>query len=146
VTNPGDPIAARRRIRQLILAAAAGAAILGYIFTQERFGERPTPQCLFRRATGWHCPGCGSGRAVHAILHARPLTAWRANPLLVVALPALAWIGLRWAGDVLRRRAPRPALTSLRPRSIYLIAAVVMAYWIARNLPWWPLTLLAPRA
>lgn len=43
--------------------------------------------CPFRAATGWQCPGCGSQRALHELLHLNLREAFRHNALFVVALP-----------------------------------------------------------
>ena len=53
------------------------------------------------------------------------------NPLFVVSLPLLGllWLFPRWQ---------RKAWVG------WLVLAVVVVYWIARNLPFWPLVLLAP--
>ena len=41
-----------------------------------------------RTRTGLYCPGCGSTRALYALLHGRPGEALAMNPLLLVVL---AW-------------------------------------------------------
>ena len=148
--NPGRPPdgpdrAARARRRWLVFWALIVAAGSIYLGSQKKIGDLPMPRCIFHDSTGWYCPGCGSGRAVYALLRLRPLAAWRANPLLMIALPVLLFYGLRWIWPVIRLRPPRPAMTSLGRKTIYLIAAVVALFWITRNLPWWPWTLLAPR-
>ncbi|MGN1359189.1 MAG: DUF2752 domain-containing protein [Kiritimatiellia bacterium] len=40
--------------------------------------------------TGWQCPGCGTLRGLHALLHLRFAEAWQLNPFMVVSLPLLA--------------------------------------------------------
>ncbi|MDR1719139.1 MAG: DUF2752 domain-containing protein [Dysgonamonadaceae bacterium] len=45
------------------------------------------PKCPFKLLTGFDCPGCGSQRAIHHLLHLRIAEAFRANALLVAALP-----------------------------------------------------------
>lgn len=47
------------------------------------------PVCAFHRATGLLCPGCGSLRAIHQLLHGHLTTAFRFNPLLISSLPFL---------------------------------------------------------
>ena len=68
------------------LAAAAGLAWL-------KLGM-PLPPCTFKHLTGCPCCGCGSTRAAHALLDARPLDALALNPLATAAALALAalWI------------------------------------------------------
>jgi hypothetical protein len=89
------------------------------------------PPCPLRWATGWHCPGCGSGRALHQLLHGHLGAAFGLNPALVLALPAvglglgaLAWT--RWRGRPLRRRWPC--------QSGWLVLLALLAWTLARNL------------
>lgn len=89
------------------------------------------PRCFFRAATGFDCPGCGSQRALHALLNGHVADAARLNPLLLasfVAVPVYAvaeWSPSRW-----------PRLSrALRSRTACLIlAAVIILWWILRNI------------
>lgn len=45
------------------------------------------PKCPFYLLTGWQCPGCGSQRAVHHLLHLDVPSAFRSNALLVFSIP-----------------------------------------------------------
>jgi TRAP-type C4-dicarboxylate transport system permease small subunit len=64
------------------------------------------------------------------------------NPLFVVALPFLAFgmyltIHQAWTG----RRLP---VRSMPVWFVYAIVCVILAYWVLRNVPVYPWTLLAP--
>src|SRR5262249_54935902 len=52
------------------------------------------PPCLFHALTGLHCPGCGSTRCLHALLHGDLRQAAAYNVLLLLALPFLGWWAL----------------------------------------------------
>ena len=39
--------------------------------------------CLFRRITGWYCPGCGGTRAVKYLLEGSIIKSLRCHPLIV---------------------------------------------------------------
>ena len=113
------------------MAAAAVAALAVYILFCEYSGAMP--RCPFKWVTGLDCPGCGSQRALHSLLHGHPMDAWGYNlilPPVVIYLMALVLLPL-W-GD---RRAERihAALTS--PAAIWSLLGVVMAWWVLRNLP-----------
>ena len=54
------------------------------------------PVCPVRFLTGLACPGCGSLRALHDLLHGNWSAAWRLNPLAMLLLPALLW----WLADL----------------------------------------------
>lgn len=45
------------------------------------------PRCVVKQLTGYDCPGCGSQRAIHALLHGDIVTAWRYNALMLLLLP-----------------------------------------------------------
>ena len=54
--------------------------------------RHPFPRCMFLTLTGWQCPGCGSQRALHALLHGDIASAWALNPLMLVELPVIALV------------------------------------------------------
>lgn len=95
------------------------------------------PPCPFRTLTGLDCPGCGTGRAMHRLLHGRVGEALDFNALAVLALPFLGYALLSQAVLVATgRRLPR-----LRPGGAlsWLVLGVVMAWVVLRNLPVGPL-------
>ena len=91
------------------------------------------PPCFFHQLTGILCPGCGSTRALHAMIHGDVLRSLHNNALL---LPALA---------VILSLAAFPRLAVNR-RFVTAVLAIVVAFMILRNIPCWPFTLLAPTA
>lgn len=99
------------------------------------------PTCIFHQATGLLCPGCGSLRAIHQLLHGHLVTAFRFNPLLVVSMPALTTLSLV---HMLRKQKSVPAQTGLWPRWLWAlgIALVVVSIW--RNLPGAPDLIVPP--
>ncbi len=122
----------------LATAGTVGFAILR-IFDPNVAGN-VFPKCPFFALTGHWCIGCGTTRAVHALAHGDPGLAFSMNPL-VVTLLALSPILLGWHWGW-RPRAFRPLMSVLAEPRFWLV--LLPAYWIARNLPWWPFTLLAP--
>lgn len=89
------------------------------------------PPCLFHRATGLDCPGCGATRAVYSLLHGNIGSAWHQNALLVMLAPAgligggvAAW---RWI-----HRRPMPSLPG-QPWTIYILLAAMAIFGVARN-------------
>lgn len=85
----------------------------------------PAPRCAFKAITGYDCPGCGSQRAVHALLQGRVAEAWGYNAALFFAVPL---IGLYALGP---RRWDRVVY---HPAFMLGIAAAIAAWWIGRNL------------
>ncbi len=90
------------------------------------------PQCPFWALLHVKCPGCGSTRAVAALLHGRFAEALRWNALTVCALPVLCLWALLGRFRVL---GDQPA-HMLRPSQPVLLAglALVAAFTAARNL------------
>ncbi|HLL17436.1 MAG TPA: DUF2752 domain-containing protein [Rubrivivax sp.] len=95
---------------------------------------------MFYAFTGWHCVSCGLTRALHALVHGDVLRAFSMNPLAMamMAISPLpgAW-KLGWRPVWLR-----PLIAVLAEPKFWLV--LLPGYWIARNLPWFPFTLLAP--
>lgn len=88
------------------------------------------PKCLFKTLTGLDCPGCGSQRALHALLHGNLAEAWRMNALLVASLPVLGW--MLWL-ETVRKTRRRLYAAFYRPWVIWTFGGVVIAWFVARN-------------
>lgn len=102
------------------------------------------PPCPVRYLTGLYCPGCGSLRAMHALLHGDIGRAWAMNPLMIVTLPFLTY-GLV-SEALLELRGSRLPEVMLPASWIRAFCFVVVLYAVARNLPLYPFDLLAPGA
>ncbi len=111
----------------------AGAAYL-FIFEPGKSGL--FPPCPFRLLTGWQCPGCGSTRALHQILHGHFEAAFMLNPLLMVGIPFMLFAFLRYSVIVLRGGVPRS--NALPAPYIYLMFFVIVSFWIFRNTSFYP--------
>lgn len=69
----------------LLLSLALTGLLLYYLFNP---AERLLfPKCPFLLMTGWQCPGCGSQRAIHYLLHFQIVDALKMNFLVVLAVP-----------------------------------------------------------
>src|SRR5688572_22304721 len=74
------------------VAAPVGATILYHHPPTERVGiARYYPGCMFNEMTGLHCPGCGSTRALYALLHLDLAQALAWNPLFVICAPLIVY-------------------------------------------------------
>src|SRR4051812_8286775 len=62
------------------------------------------PPCPFRYLTGLNCPGCGTLRALHQLLHGHPLAALGLNPLLIFGLPFMLYVFISYALVAVRGR------------------------------------------
>jgi hypothetical protein len=115
------------------LLLLAGAAYL-FVFEPGKTGFFPA--CPFRWLTGFTCPGCGTTRALHQILHGHFATAFMLNPLFLPAMPFLLFALLRYSVIVMRGGVPRP--NALPAPFIYAIFVAIVSFWIFRNTPFYP--------
>ncbi|MBL0927043.1 MAG: DUF2752 domain-containing protein [Phycisphaerales bacterium] len=132
----GRPGAPRRTATRLLAAAqlAAGVAAILFLYPRPPTDHAWIPPCPSFRSLGVYCPGCGSLRATHHLLHARLAEAWRFNPALVaLGIPAAAAYAAGLVGLLIRGRW-WPRATVPAAAAWALLAAVVL-YTIARNLP-----------
>jgi hypothetical protein len=132
-------LAPRQRVLVLLLAIAAFAWLASTHAPDE---TSLYPPCLVHEVSGWHCPGCGSARAIHAVANARFGAAFSYNALASLFLCAVtpwaawqAWLGLRHN---------RFATLSLPPVASWTIVWTIALFTLARNLPWPPFSWLAP--
>jgi hypothetical protein len=132
--------------KQVLLAAATLAAAAGFMMLRvfDPATSGVFPPCPVFYLTGWYCPGCGSLRALHQLLHGNLQAAWAMNPLMIVSLPFVAY-GL--ASHALLAVRGRGLPTFFLPAVwIRALCGLIVLYGIARNLPVYPLNLLAPGA
>ena len=117
-------------IWSLLLAGAA------YLFVFEPGKSGFFPACPFRLMTGFTCPGCGTTRALHEILHGHFAAAFMLNPLLLLAIPFLLFALLRYSVIVMRGGVPRP--NALPAPFIYALFVIIVSFWVFRNTPFYP--------
>jgi len=131
------------RIKTAALAIGGGIAVAGgaflFCFDPTRYHFYPT--CIFHQATGLLCPGCGSLRALHQLLHGHLLTAFRFNPLLVIALPLLVCFGVLYGARNQRQQVER---VLLKPRWLWAMGLILLVVSIWRNLPGAPSLITPP--
>jgi hypothetical protein len=119
--------------RFALLAAAllvAGAGAILFIFNPSQHGFYPI--CYFHAATGLNCPGCGSLRALHHLLHGHIVAAAHSNALLLLCLPFLAGSGARMLAQKWRRQ---PVTLLVRPAWLWMFLAAAIVFTVLRNLP-----------
>ncbi len=113
----------------LIILTIGG--LIYYLFSPEESAF--FPQCPFHFLTGYDCPGCGSQRAIHHLLHLNIRSAFLSNPLLILFIPFLILgIYLEYFGGKERHPHIRKALYS--KRAIYIILIIIIVFWIGRNI------------
>ena len=123
----------RSTVITIWLLLLAGSVYL-YAFEPGKTGF--FPPCLFRMLTGLTCPGCGSTRAMHQILHGHFAAAFMLNPLFLLSIPFLLYALIRYSVVVMRGGVPRP--NALHPSYIYALFVIVVSFWVFRNTPFYP--------
>lgn len=131
-----------KKIQFLIRCAAVVAISLLYFFIDARETQL-FPKCPFHSLTGLFCPGCGSQRAISALLHFDLISAMRFNVLLVASLPMIGYSVYASAMNTFTTKVVQQRLFH-SVTFIWILAVVVMLFWVLRNLPIYPFDLLAP--
>jgi hypothetical protein len=88
------------------------------------------PPCLWHRATGLPCPGCGATRAILSLLQGRIAAALAFNPLAACA--AIGFVALGVAAPIWLAAGGRVPVVPAKPRPAWLAAAasVLAANWV----------------
>ena len=115
------------------------AGLLLFFFDPRQYHFYPV--CFFHKTTGLLCPGCGALRALHQLLHGHLAMAFRLNPVLIVLLPFVLWVGARYG---LQKARNQPPSLGVRPIWLWLILVAVLVVSVLRNLPGAPFALLRP--
>lgn len=119
----------------IIIMVAALAAILTVVYYTFDPATTPFPRCPFLMLTGWECPGCGSQRAIHSLLHLDIAAAWQYNAMLVLSIPYMVLLVVaEWLG---RRRQSRLYRVLNSEVLIWSYFVLVVAWWVARNIFGW---------
>ena len=92
------------------------------------------PRCTFLTLTGLKCLGCGTQRAIHALLHGNFLEAVRFNAMMVASVPLLALYGY---AEIVRKSKPRFYNKVNSTPIILTIFVLVVLWWILRNVFGW---------
>lgn len=89
------------------------------------------PKCPLYWLTGLKCPGCGSQRAIHSLLHLDIETAFKYNALLVLSLPIIIILGY---AELKRTKHPNLYLKIHNVKFIWGYFIVTISWWISRNI------------
>ncbi len=125
------------------LLGIAALPCLALVFARNPEEPGYYPPCVFLSLTGLYCPGCGALRGLHHLLNGNLLTAFGYNPYTMLALP---FIGYAYLSALLLSVSGKQRLPTvfIPPALIWGLLAAVLAFWLLRNLPVYPFTVLAP--
>lgn len=119
------------KITAVALAATLAGAMTVVYFFVDPAQSKLMPRCLFKSLTGWDCPGCGSQRMLHALLHGDWAGAWHANPLLLSMVPYILLLGFV---SLFRTRYRRLYSLLCSPAAIAVIFTLMTLWFIGRNI------------
>ena len=127
-------------LRAGLLIVILGPAVLFFVLDPAE--HVIFPRCVFHTITGYYCPGCGSQRAVHSLLHLNFAGVIGNNFLF---LPAALLVAYHYIHPVLNRvlnwKLPNVFYAKNTP---WIIFGVIILFWILRNIPVSPFSVLAP--
>lgn len=136
----GRVLPGRSALWMLAAGASATAAWVLYRFSPLEYHFYP--RCILYTLTGIYCPGCGTLRAGHELLHGHVAAALGYNALLVVLLPFVVYALARRVVQALAGwRLPVYRLSGTQAKAVFWL---VIAFTLLRNLPVFPLSVLAP--
>jgi hypothetical protein len=123
----------------LLIAFIAAAILFFYLDPSEHM---IFPRCFIHSATGYYCPGCGSQRAIHNLLHLNLAGVMQNNMLFLIAVPSLMYHYLQlFFNKKFHLNLPNVFYMKATPVVVFIL---IVFFWIVRNLPFVPFTELAP--
>ena len=92
------------------------------------------PKCPVMAMTGYPCAGCGSQRAIHALLHLDMVEAARYNFAVIVFLPIIAVLEF---ASFMRSRMPKLYLMTHGTYVCYVLLGIILLWWVLRIVFGW---------
>lgn len=117
----------------IFFGAFALAGMVWLYYTYNPSDNNLFPRCPSNQFFGFICPGCGSQRAIHKLLHFNIGDAFRANALLVVSLPYIV-TGIAFENKKIRNKYPELRKILFGKRAIIILLIIITIYTIYRNL------------
>lgn len=90
------------------------------------------PKCPFLVLTGGlRCPGCGSQRAIHALLNFEFKEAFLHNPMIIISIPFLILL----AAALITKDTHPEFYNKINSGAIAkILLAIIIGWWIFRNI------------
>ena len=126
-----------QQMKKMLLVATIAALSIFFIYILYKYNPSTSgfyPPCPTKYLLGVECPGCGSLRASHALLHGRIAEAWHLNPMLLLAIPFILLLLLT---GIFRshNRVMDLIYNNLNNRiSLIVIAVILLGWGILRNI------------
>lgn len=123
----------RKRAIKIAVIAVVIAVIVLY-FSVNPATNKFFPRCFMLTITGYRCPGCGSQRVIHSLLHGDIAAAISYNAFLVFAIPLIV---LYILNDYTKLIPAKVGKILTHPITLILLVVMVMLWWVLRNVFGW---------
>lgn len=90
-------------------------------------------KCPFKYFTGLSCPGCGSQRAIHELLHFNFKKAFEYNAMFILSLPYFL-VGIAFNFETLKNRFPKTRNLLFGQKSILIYLMIILVFSLFRNI------------
>lgn len=122
-----------RKRTALIAAFTVGGVAAAVIYGLLDPGRHALfPKCPFLMLTGGlRCPGCGSQRAVHALLHLEFKEAFLYNPIVIISIPFLLLLALAAIAKDTSPKFYNKVNSSLLTK---ILLVILLGWWVFRNI------------
>ncbi len=87
--------------------------------------------CPFYKITGYQCPGCGSQRAFHELLHFHFFEAFKQNALFVLGIP---YVLLIFYANFNKEKHQKLRQVLLGNKTLLILLIVAILFGVLRNL------------
>lgn len=121
-------------IAALLILATVTLVIVGlvYFMFDPAQPDNIFPPCPIHHYTGLECPGCGTQRAIHHLLHFNIWQAFSSNPLMVLSFPyILTGVYFEYFGG--RKRYPELRKILFGRNAAIIVFIIILLYFIIRN-------------
>lgn len=124
-----------RRLLAPLLTAGLTVGALGYIFAVDPNEPGHYPLCPTKAFLGIDCPGCGCMRGLYSLTHGDLPGAADHNIALLIAVPFVIVLWIRWVMRAWRGVTPAVSVSTLRKRNQLMITALVaiLVFGVVRN-------------
>lgn len=127
--------------KYIALFVVGTALILVYVFVNPSEVDF-LPKCPFYFFTGLYCPGCGSQRATHQLLNFNFIGVFQQNLMFVVGLFIISYhLIITGINNFFNKNIYN---FIYHPKTPYLLLFFIIGFWVLRNIPRYPFSLLAP--
>lgn len=126
------------KLLKLSLISLLGGAFLFYYYRYDPSDKDELfLSCPSKTFFNLSCPGCGSQRMIHSLLHFEFKEAFSYNPLLFISLPLVALLGFQFISNLFFDTKYRIGLL-YKNWFVYSLFGIFIIYMIVRNMSFWP--------